>query len=224
MFPNDRILSRTFFIKGEQYGSAFTLDVDGNEYLVTARHLLDEAKDEFDLRLFRNGSWETVRAQVVGHGRGELDVSVLRLPERLTSDGKPVIPTLAGLVLGQDAFFLGFPYKAWSNVGELLGGMPCAFVKKGTISAIQFEDPQVIHLDAINNEGFSGGPVFFYSPQRPREGRVAGVVSKYRVEFAQVLDAKGEETGMTVAYNAGFLVAYGIGHVLDIIRQSAKPS
>lgn len=223
MVPNDRILSRTFFIKAEDYGSAFTLEVDGNEYLVTARHLLDEAKDSFDLRLFRNEVWETIKVQVVGHGRGEVDISVLRLPERLSSADKPVVPTLADMALGQDAYFLGFPYKAWSNVGGLLGGMPCAFVKKGAVSAIQFGDPQVIHLDAINNEGFSGGPVFFYSPQRPREGRVAGVVSKYRVEFAPVLDAKGEETGMTVPYNAGFLVAYGIRHVLDIIQKMPRP-
>lgn len=98
--------------------------------------------------------------------------------------------------------------------------MPGAFVKKGTVSAYQMRDPQMIHLDAINNAGFSGGPVFFYSPAAPKEGRVAGVVSKFRVESERVVDEQGEPTGYTVPYNTGFLIAYGIQHALDIIKRS----
>jgi hypothetical protein len=133
-----------------------------------------------------------------------------------------VTPTIAGLVLGQDVYFLGFPYKMWCNVGNLLGGAPCAYVKKGTVSAYQLHDPQVMHIDAINNEGFSGGPLFFYSHENTQEVRIAGVVSKFRIEYEQVIDAQGEPTAMTVPYNTGFLVAYGAKHILSII-EAAKP-
>ncbi|MCI4569495.1 serine protease [Lysobacter sp. CFH 32150] len=216
MVPSN-ILYRTFFIKAEEYGTAFTVDVEGQEYLVTARHLLDQTKNQLSIQLFQNERWRTVSALVVGHARGEVDISVLQLQERLTHPEFLVNPTIAGIVLGQDVHFVGFPYKMWSNVGALMGGLPCAYVKKGTVSAFQNSDPQILHIDAINNEGFSGGPLFFYPPGQPREIRIAGVVSKFKVEYEDVLDAKWEANGMKVPYNTGFLVAYGSKYILSLI-------
>lgn len=217
MVPSD-ILYRTFFIKAEEYGTAFTVDVDGHEYLVTAKHLLDQSKDPITLQLFHSEKWHTLSASVVGHGRGEVDISVLKLQSRLTHQEFVVNPTIAGIVLSQDVYFVGFPYKMWSNVGSLMGGMPCAFAKKGTLSSFQLDNPQILYVDAINNEGFSGGPLCFYPPGQARELRVAGVVSKFRVEYEHVLDAKGEKTGMRVPYNTGFLVAYGAKYILSLIQ------
>lgn len=105
------ILARTFFIKGQDYGSAFTVDVDGHEYLITARHLLDQTGTSTPIRLFHSEKWWDISAEVVGHGHGEIDLSVLRLPHRLAHPELTVTPTIAGLALGQDAYFLGFPYK-----------------------------------------------------------------------------------------------------------------
>jgi hypothetical protein len=55
------IIYRTFFIKAEQYGTAFTLHVDGVEYVITARHLLDQTKQTFDLRLFFLRYWGQIK-------------------------------------------------------------------------------------------------------------------------------------------------------------------
>ena len=99
-----------------------------------------------------------------------------------------------------------------------MGGLPCPFAKKGTLSSFSVAKPQVMYVDAINNEGFSGGPLFFYPTGNPRELRIAAVVSKFRVEHETVLDEEGNQTRMTVPYNTGFLVAYSINHVLEIIR------
>lgn len=216
------ILLRTFFIKAEQYGSAFTVDVDGQEYLVTARHLLDTTRTDLSLRIFLHEQWQELPAKVVGHGKGEIDISVLKLADRMTPVGFEVNPTIAGLALGQDAYFLGFPYKMWGNVGSFLGGMPCAFAKKGTISSYGLDDPQILYVDAINNEGFSGGPLIFYPQGQPTEVRIAGVVSKYRVEYESVVDSNGNSTNMSVAYNTGFLVAYGSKYILSIINAAAR--
>ncbi|GAB3094877.1 S1 family peptidase [Lysobacter terrae] len=213
------ILFRTFFIKAEQYGTAFTLEIDGSEYLITARHLVDTSKRSFDLRLFLHERWHDIPVQVVGHGRGEIDITVLKLPFQLTKAGElEVFPTIAHLALGQDIYFLGFPYKMWGDVGEFMGGMPCAYAKKGTISSLGWGDPQILHVDAINNEGFSGGPLFFYPHGQPTKVHLAGVVSKFKIEFEQVVDSSGNDTGMTVAYNTGFLVAYGSKHILGILE------
>ncbi|MEB2026433.1 hypothetical protein VDR74_16140, partial [Xanthomonas campestris pv. campestris] len=77
-------------------------------------------------------------------------------------------------------------------------------------------------VNAINNEGFSGGPLFFYPAGKPEEVRVAGVVSKFRVEYENVIDENGEPTGMTVPYNTGFLIAYGSKYILSIIATYRK--
>jgi hypothetical protein len=217
------ILYRTFFIKAEQYGTAFTLEVDGSEYLITARHLVDTTKSSFNLRLFLHEKWHDIPVQVVGHGKGEIDISVLKLPFQLTKAGEiQVFPTIANLALGQDIYFLGFPYKMWGNVGAAMGGMPCAFAKKGTVSSLGWCEPQVLYVDAINNEGFSGGPLFFYPLGQPTKVHLAGVVSKFKIEFEPVIDAHGGETGMTISYNTGFLVAYGSKHVLEIISAAGR--
>jgi len=212
------ILYRTFFIKAEQYGTAFTIEENGSEYLVTARHLLDLNDDAPVIRIFHNEAWRDIQTKVVGHGRGEIDITVLQTKTRLTGEEYVVIPSMGEIALGQDVFFLGFPYKMWGDVGDFMGGLPCPFAKKGTLSSLSATRPQVMYIDAINNEGFSGGPLFFYPAGRPHELRIAGVVSKFRVEHEAVLDEMGNQTKMTVPYNTGFLVAYGISHALQIIR------
>lgn len=215
------ILYRTFFIKGEQYGTAFTIDVSGVEYLVTAKHLLDTTKTEPQVQIFRNKQWKPLKVSLVGFGKGEIDIAVLRTQERLTGTEFTVVPSMGEITLGHDVYFLGFPYKMWSDVGSFMGGLPCPFAKKGTLSSLGAEKPHVLYVDAINNEGFSGGPLFFYPTNKPKELRIAGVVSKFRVEEESVLNEHGEQTKMKVQYNTGFLVAYSISHALELIPPSA---
>jgi hypothetical protein len=123
------------------------------------------------------------------------------------------------IAIGQDVYFLGFPYKLWTDYGALSAGLPGPFLKKGTLSAVSFEYPKTLHIDAINNEGFSGGPLYFFKDGNPRDVRVAGVVSKYRTEHEPVIDEQGNPTNLKVAYNTGFMVAYDIKHALDIIAE-----
>lgn len=215
------ILYRTFFIKALAYGTAFTIEVSGNEYLITARHLLPPEGDEIDIQLFRNQKWETLTAAVVGRCRGEVDIAVLRVIPRLTSPEFTVTASMADIMLGNDVYFLGFPYKMSGDVGSFMGGLPCPFAKKGTLSLLATGTPYVLYVDAINNEGFSGGPLFFYPQGKPLELRVAAVVSKFKVEYEDVLDEYGEPTKMRVAYNTGFLVAYGIKHAVDLIESKS---
>lgn len=216
MIPTN-ILYRTFFIQAAQYGTAFTLEVNDEEYLITAKHLLPDQGDVIDLRLFYENRWLKGAARVVARGRGEIDIAVLKLDTRLTPNEFEVLPSIEHLTLGQDVYFLGFPYKMWGNVGDIMAGRPLPFAKKGALSLLSIDSPQVLYVDAINNEGFSGGPLFFYAHSEPQRVRVAGVVSKFRIEHEAVLDEEGNLTKMTVPYNTGFLLAYGIKHALELI-------
>lgn len=217
MLPTN-IFYRTFFIRAAQYGTAFTLDIDGTEFLITAGHLLDKLAGAHAIQLFRRGQWHKLDCEIVAAGRGELDIAVLRAPMRLTDPGFSIEAKFGECHLGQDMFFVGFPYKMSVDYGPTADGQPGVFLKKGALSAVDAGPPKAFYVDALNNEGFSGGPLYYFRNGNMQDPRIAGVVSKFRIEHEYVLDAQGTTTGMQVSYNTGFLVAYDIAHALELAR------
>ncbi|WP_320151058.1 trypsin-like peptidase domain-containing protein [uncultured Tolumonas sp.] len=221
MLPTN-IFFRTFFIKSAQYGTAFTLDIDGNEYLVTAKHLLEhQKKGSSAIKILNQGQWRNLDCEVIAVGRGELDIGIIKLPMRISSADLAVHAKFADCYVGQDVFFAGFPYKMSIDYGETASGQPGVFLKKGTLSAFESGPPKIIYVDAINNEGFSGAPLYYFRNGDVHDICIAGVVSKFKVEYETVLDHEGEETKMSVAYNTGFLVAYDIAHAIDLVRNNS---
>ena len=73
------------------------------------------------------------------------------------------------VLFGDRSIFVGFPYKMDINLDKnLTGGRPTPFMKKGIISAMDFsQDASLMYIDAINNEGFSGGPLVFVKQGKP---------------------------------------------------------
>ena len=152
-------IHRTFRIKcGESMGTAFTVDVDGKQYLVTARHVIQRFAEASGLEVFGNGVWTPVHASLVAHGAGDIDVSVLSPAPAMSPPGLPVTAGSDGLVYGQDVYFLGFPYGVLSQVIFGEAGHPLPLVKRAAVSAFAGD---VYLLDGHNNPGFSGGPVIF---------------------------------------------------------------
>jgi Trypsin-like peptidase domain len=221
MLPSN-IAYRTLFICAEQYGTAFAVDVGTEQYIVTAKHLLPASGDQVPLKFFRRKAWEECLAHVVGRGRGDLDVAVLKVPQRFASDEHNLLLSMGNMTVGQEVFFLGFPYKLWIDYGELLDGLPGPFLKKGTLSAVEHGPPTTLYIDAMNNEGFSGGPLYYCENGNPNHVHIAGVVSKYRTEHESVVSSDGTKTEMTVEYNTGFLVAYDIKHAIALIAAASE--
>jgi len=212
------ILNRTLFIHSAEYGSAFIIDVDNVEYIVTAKHLLPNTLVS-SIQIRRNHAWVTHSVMEIGRAPGEIDIAVLKIHDQLVDSYLPAPADMDGLTLGQDVFFIGFPYKLEGEVGLLLDGRPLGYVKKGTVSVFNSPNHPALVLDAINNEGFSGGPVVFAPIGMPSNDlRFAAVVSKYRTENEPVLSADGLPTGDIISYNTGFLYAYSIRHAVDLIR------
>jgi hypothetical protein len=216
MLPNN-ILYRTFFIRGSEYGTAFTIEVNGEEFLITASHLLSPGGSQ-NIRVFHANKWHDFDCSLVGAGVGEIDIAVLKMPDpvRLADANFSLVTKFGNCHVGQDLFFIGFPYKMYIDYGPAFPGQPCPFLKRGTLSAYDV-GPGLIYVDAHNNEGFSGAPLYFVPPQNLAVPQVIGVVSKFKIERETVMSADGEPTDMSVAYNTGFLVAYSIDHALKII-------
>lgn len=214
------VYNRVFFIRAADYGTAFVIDHNGKQYLVTARHLVDPDSQK-TIRFFLDRKWTDIEVELTGIGRGETDIAVFRANALLCQKDLILEPSSEDIVISQDVYFVGFPYKMWTDAGIAMNGRPCPFIKKGILSTAFVGDDGVprMYVDALNNPGFSGGPIVFQPPGK-KDFRVAGVVSKFKIEFEQVIDPHGDHTEMTVAYNTGFLVGYDISKAIEIIDRN----
>lgn len=221
MVPSN-ILQRVFCIRFENsdtFGTAFTIEEDGNQYLVTARHVLPANIAGGVVELLRNSSWEKVTFTTVPVEPANVDIIVLK-PARQISPFLEVELGFKNSFLSQPIFFVGYPYFLSIDGAAANGGYPIPFVKHGIIAGFGAKNGPFF-LDAINNVGFSGGPVVrVENLNRPA---IIGVISGYRPEEVTVRRA-GNATDSTVSVNTGITVAYSIDYALEAIRQNARRS
>ncbi len=169
----------------------------------------------------RQSTWQRVDGTAILPSSGSVDIVAFPLSQPVTAT-LPLEPTTAEIVLGQQVYFLGYPFglSTASPQGEV------AFIKSGILSAMDTREPNaaVIYVDGHNNPGFSGGPVVFRRGNT-NEFRVAGVIRGYKHEMVPVLKkedlndpaAKAFEDLYTRA-NTGIVVAYDIKHIVEAIR------
>lgn len=223
------IITRVFRIEyGAKSGSSFTIDVDDRQYLITAKHLVPGIQEGDSIRLLRRkDTWVTLEVKLIFCDSPDVDIVALALPEQI-SPSFPVVPTMDGIFLGQDVFFLGFPYGLATYQD---GWSPIPFVKKGILSMIDrsSDDRVILHIDGLGNPGFSGGPVVFRKANK-EETRIAGVVIGFEGVYEKVLRPRSEnerltldnmdETGLFVRMNSGIMTAHKIDHIVEAIRRN----
>lgn len=126
----------------------------------------------------------------------------------------------AGPTLGQQVWFLGYPFGDTGLVGRFQDQI-IPFIKRGTISAVSSNDPNavILYIDGFNNPGFSGGPILYWD-FRKRAYRLLGVVMGYRYDAAKI-SVRGQPIDADVLVNSGILIGYSIKHAVQAI--DAKP-
>lgn len=101
-------LQRTFYIGiGDASGTAFTIDVDNRQYLVTAQHVIDGLGDERQIQIHHDGDWKNLAVEIVGQGDSAdvaTDVAVLALRQQI-SPAYSLPPTSRGVQFGQQVYF-----------------------------------------------------------------------------------------------------------------------
>lgn len=218
-------LQRTFHIKhGESAGTCFAIDHGDRQYLITAKHVVEGMSGvgrPATVELFHQKRWKVLDVTVVGEAEGNIDIVVFA-PAMQVAPSHPLPPTTEGAMLGQDAYFLGFPFGLRADIGALNREFPLPLVKKAVLSAMLDEPDgtEIWLLDGFNNPGFSGGPVLFAPDRRqPFQYNVGAVLSGYRYEESSIL-VGGTETPLKSRHNTGIIIAHSIRHAMSIIEDN----
>src|ERR1035437_6226476 len=174
----------------EGTATGFTLDVDGREYLITAKHVVQGFKDEDKIDVSMNGRWTTLVVKVF-RCEDPIDIAVLIPPHQLTVNFELPFDG-GGIRWGQDAYFLGFPYGIQIPVQNVNGPYPLALIKRGTMSGQvgidRAKKAVMLFLDGYNNPGFSGGPIVYRDfDQAGYVMKVIGVVSGFIPEVVPTM-------------------------------------
>ena len=110
--------------KAQRLGTSFTLDVDGRQYLITARHLVAGLKPEDTIDI-RKGAWTPLNVKVLLRDK-QIDIAVLIPPAQLTVNFA-LEPNTDKFFYGQDAYFTGFPYGLSTGGKNVNGLYPARF-------------------------------------------------------------------------------------------------
>ena len=104
------VMYRTFLINwGASTGTAFTIDHEGKQYLVTARHVVKGIQSGDVIKIRHERKWKDLPVNVVGIGKGkDLDVSVLAC-STLLSPTFPLVASSVNLIYGTVRSFLRLP-------------------------------------------------------------------------------------------------------------------
>lgn len=229
--------------------TAFTLDVDGREYLITAGHVVGGLGEENTINIRMNNGWAPINVRIF-RCASPIDIAVLVPPHQLTVNSDlPFASTFFG---GQVMYFLGFPFGIETPMG-LNGPYPLAIVKRGIFSGFRSQDENPkdnqMLLDGYSNPGFSGGPIVYWDRNQVGTKMIlAAVVSGFIPEVVPAMTkrdikspadadpiAKAQpwrigrrpngtyfeylDNGTYVPLNTGIVVGYYIQSAVDLIHQ-----
>jgi S1-C subfamily serine protease len=190
------VLERVLYIGVEaetprdRRATAFTLDVDGRQYLITAKHVVAGLKDEDTINVYRGTNWTPLHVRIF-KCEDPIDIAVL-IPAAQLTPSSELEPDPTQFFYGQEAYFVGFPYGIFMSAPKAMGDQPVPFIKRAAISSkvtINAEKhAEQLLLDGYNNPGFSGGPIVYRDMNKPGVVfKVAAVVSGFIPEVVPVM-------------------------------------
>ena len=94
-------------------GSGFYMPIDGRDFLVTAKHMFDDAETD-RLEVKKQDGWLEIAGDAVVHSVPSVDIVAVEIDKAgafpIPSNLEGITYTSDGIVVSSEAFFLGFPY------------------------------------------------------------------------------------------------------------------
>ena len=205
-------IHRVFQVRsGSSQGTAFALDVDGRQYLVSALHVVEYSTNTASIDIFYNDKWVTFTITVVGIDFDN-DIAVLALNVNIVTSPAHIHVAFDGFGLGQQVFILGYPLGVRGQTFS--SGFPLPIVTKGIIAASASE--RGVYISVSAPPGFSGGPVYFAQLKTGAITLMAVVIAELSYDVS-VKNAEGTEIGK-VAMASNITERVSIYRVISIIH------
>lgn len=202
--------------------AAFTIEVDGHQYIITAKHNLKKATASIKFKLFLNEKWSAFTADAIYPFDEDADMVAFDVDKKVTVETS--LGTEGKISIGQQVYFVGYPHGLATRGGLKQKGLEIAFVKAGVLSAIDARnaDKVIYYVDGAANPGFSGGPIVVKNGETYH---VFGVIRGYEAEPLPVVEKADFKNLKALAYkdlyvrgNTGIVVGHSIKHIIDAIR------
>lgn len=217
------ILFNVFLLQSDtSQGSGFLVQRNGQEFVVTAKHLFRKNisnGDSVSIIIQDSKHRRRFKSRIYLHYDSTVDVAVLKLPIKIGQ----VTPfqTSGGIDLGQDVYFLGYPNFSNTQFNTFIdsaGFLP--LIKKGIFSgAIKINRYHLFFIDGQNNAGFSGGPVINYDYES-KGMKLFGIISGYFNENKFIRDKGKIDPEKSFSENSGIMYCYPIDLAIAIIMKN----
>lgn len=176
MLVTTNLYQRTFLVEqGNKTGTAFAVEWENREYLVTARHVVPDSKAR--PKILHEETWKDLPCNGIFHHSGIPDIAIITLDQQVAPRHSIELSS-DGIAMGQETIILGFPFGWNYTQYDINNGYPTPFVKSATFSAlIPRGELSTFILDGHSNPGFSGGPVAAEGQSRMKP-KIVGVVTQ----------------------------------------------
>ena len=230
-----------------EIGTTFSVEVDGREYWLTAKHLITGVKHppfgsirakQISLSVLdptvEEVRWLSYEFSILDPGEN-IDIAILVPKRSIQQFPIPSLPLQSDVPIGGECEFLGFPFaSSWMANFSSTAAYRMPFIKHCYVSGRAKIPNPVWILDGINNEGFSGGPVIVNTGT---EQKIIAVVSGYESQNSDVISipvkekppvpkptsTKSEKPSKqknVVQTNTGLIFAFDTSSALDVIRKN----
>jgi hypothetical protein len=208
---------------GKSRGTAFFIEEKQKKYLVSAKHLFENVLSGSQIKIWilSNQKIQNLDCKIYFHEKSFVDVAVLVPLTTITFDVELMTIESLGMGIGQQMYFLGFPYNnSTIPANKNFSSFPIPLVKVAFLSGTQTIDGiTTLLLDGHNNPGFSGGPVIGKNCCNINDNKtyLFGVVVGYVKQNNYLID-KRDSSKLEYIENSGLFIAYSTKSILDIIK------
>ena len=205
----------------DKSGTSFVISDKEQNYVVTAKHLFGDIDngDFIKFQVEQNSIWKEAYGYIFFDTIAKSDIVLIK-SINIRNINSPFSLKPINILLGDEGFFIGFPYGRRSiPKDQEFQGFPIPLVKKAGFSGLtSINNSTIIYLDGHNNPGFSGGPVLFTDRVKGGDNKLhlIGVISAYVSQENEVNSSMGK---LNYIENSGIIVSYGVSHILNILEQ-----
>ncbi|MCK3684796.1 serine protease [Maribellus sp. YY47] len=209
------------FVYNGKKASCFYVTIQKRFLVVTAKHIFENPPangTRIDYFSFQDKEWKIGSGDFYTDNDSLSDIAVICVYKNVNS-GNPFDIGEKYIGLGQDIFFAGYPYGMIPDISvDNSYTKPLPFVKKASLSALEYKDSTlIIWGDGHNNPGFSGGPVFnMILKDGQLRTQLIGVISGYRIQ-QDVVHINEAKTQYYTKENSGILKATSISSLERIV-------